>query len=74
MRGDRADFRIVCTRVGMISVSHAAAPFQMSLPLTLASHSFLWISEVNSLSLSDRLFRVGEGYRRPPEQREETAR
>jgi hypothetical protein len=68
-RGDREDFRIVCTRVGMISVSHAAAPFQLRLPLALASRSFLPTSEVSSLSLSHRLFRVGEGYRRSPEQR-----
>jgi hypothetical protein len=76
VRGDREDFRIVCTHVGMISVSHAAVPFQLRLPLALASRSFLPTSEVSSLSLSHRLFRVGEGYRRSPEQRraQETAR
>ena len=76
VRGDREDFRIVCTRVGMISVSHAAAPFQLRLPLALASRSFLPTSEVSSHSLSYSLFRVGEGYTRSPEQRraQETAR
>jgi len=62
----------------MISVAHAAGPFQLRLPLPLAPQPFFPTSELNFLSLSHRRCRVGEdaqGYRRWSEQRraQETA-